>query len=197
MEETFDECGPTVSGYSNSRYQYDVKAPSGWRLATNITSATNPSIRLDNAEFVYFTRLSCANELQVSGAVAKDNPFWGGQPVQAELNAGNLIVVYANVSDGGLDFALQASKITLRNTNVHPASNVSREMLPSGINAVRYELRNSTDTLPYETVFVPAQRPIQNAFGYPVKGFTIQVGMGNFFSEESFSSFYRSFGYSR
>jgi len=186
-------CGQVVRDYTNARYDYEVTAPDGWRLATSITSATNPSDTIPYAEFVYFTKLTCRDEESLAATVT--HALWGGDAVESELSAGNLMALYANTSDGGLNFALAASKMTFRGTNVPVVSNIASETLESDINAVRYEIRSATGTIPNEDIFVPLQKPALNEFGTPVLGFTMQVGLGEFYSDSDFTAFYRSFQY--
>jgi hypothetical protein len=190
-----DQCGPAIREYKNSRYGYEIMLPPDWRLATKITLAVNSAIPVGDEESVYVTRLDCGDELRISRAVPKDNPFSGGELVKKELIAGNIFVLFSSVTDGGLDFTLEASKTRFRNTTVSPVENVRTETLKSGVSTVRYELRSVLAEQPYETVFVPYHKNLPNAFGHVVKGFIMQAVNGMFFSEKAFSSFYGSFRY--
>src|SRR5205807_5334171 len=134
------QCGPTISEYRNSRYGYQINAPAGWRLATNITLVTNIGIPIQDAEYVYFTRLSCRDELRISAAVPQGTPFSGGPAVTEALKSGNVFILFANVSDGGLEFAQSASKMRLHDGTAL-VQDITSEVLNSGLGAVTYRLR--------------------------------------------------------
>ena len=178
--------------YTNMRYKYRLEIPSGWRLATAVTLAVNDERPTEDADFVYFTRLSSDDEMLVAKTVPADNPLSAGPVIQKDIDLGDFYIVFANTVDAGLNFAYFANRIEFPNTTIAPVDNVSTELI-GGITAVKYDLRRSAESEPLATIFISDASNPTNLFGQPVLGFTIQTGAAA--TDPSFPSFYRSFEY--
>jgi hypothetical protein len=184
--------------YRNFQYGYKFTLPNGWRIATALMAASNPTSALQTADFVAITQLSPAEELSIAKQVEQLNPDHNIVSMQAVLT-GSTFTVTPVTMDLGLEFASRLSAKYFRNTTIPAAKNVRADTIEAGMSVARYELPspNSPD-VDIETVFVPFTGSLLlDSYGAPVRGFIIRTNHDRAFSESAFTNFYKSFKYLR
>jgi hypothetical protein len=173
--------------YCNQRYDFSITLPDGWRVATRLMRAAQPSsfletYRVDTSDIFLITNMTVASETvlaeQVESITAK------GGFVTTEFSTGKIM-------------ALAVSELSPEAVRGGVASSVLQAVkLASGLPAVQFIDKGPSETAkPLLQIFVPFYGHVTDGWGGDVRSIRISTTVDESTSKDAFRLLYDSFRY--